>query len=96
MEQYRNDIKSKGEFNKVRKVLVDSGLVTLVDFGLKGQAYILSGRESLPTENVDQYMEQVIQRQIGTINSNSVRLFLPYSDITQKLSPKINRVLGSS
>ena len=94
MEQYRREIKSTSDFNKIRKVLAESDLVTLATFGTKGQSYILSGRESVPSFDQNAYVAEVSRRQIGMLNSNSVRLFLPYSDITQKLSPKINGVLN--
>lgn len=96
MEQYRREIKSKGDFNRVRKVLSDSGLVTLVPYSAKGSSYILIGKEPIkPTQNADEYLVEISRRQMGMFSSNSVRMPMPprndffaklYNDITKTLS----------
>ena len=93
MEQYRWGIESKGDLNKVRKILVESNLVTLAAFGTKGQSYILSGRESVPSFDQNAYAVEVSRRQIGMLNSNGVRLPYPPSD---EIMDKLYNLIGET
>ncbi len=88
------EIKSKGDFNRVRTVLAESGLVTLAAYAPRGQSYILSGNDSMPSFNPDAYVDEVIKRKIGMLNSNSVNLCLPSNDDMAKIYNKITRILN--
>ena len=73
-DNYRAEIKTQAQFNRIRSALNTLDSIRLAVFGTKGQSYILSGHEEVKYNNADEYVDEINKRKIGTLNSNSVRV----------------------